>query len=158
MTTSSSGTASSVRTTPGLATSELATSELATFENAVSTAPVNRTHRLYIIAIGIFSVVFLGSAIFGLLDLDGSKAEWSHLKYPWWTFYLLTVGKILGVVAIVSNRSKSLKQLAFAGFLYDLVLAAGAHLAVPEIKVLLPIVVFGIWLFAYVMDKRRFPD
>jgi DoxX-like family len=114
--------------------------------------------RLYWIAIGLFSALFLGSAAFGLLDLDGSKAEWVRLGYPWWTFFFLTAGKVVGVAAIVSNRApRVVKDFAFAGFLYDLLLAGGAHLAVPEVKVVLPIAALGIWGFAFAMDSKRFP-
>ncbi len=117
-----------------------------------------QTARLYWIATGLFCAVFIGSAVFGLLDLDGSRAEWTHLGYPWWTFFLLTAGKIIGVATILTNKApRFIKDYAFAGFLFDLLLALGAHLAVPEIKALLPISVLGIWGFAVTMDNRHFP-
>jgi hypothetical protein len=111
------------------------------------------TARTYWMATGLFSAVFLGSAVFGLLDLDASKGEWVRLDYPWWTFFLLTALKVVGVAVIVSNKAPTfIKDFAFAGFLFDLVLAAGAHLAIPEVKVILPIVVLAVWAFAYRMD------
>lgn len=117
-----------------------------------------QTVPLYRIATGLFSVLFLGSAVFGLVDLDASKAEWLHLQYPWWTFFALTAGKVIGVGVIVSNKfPRFIKDYAFAGFLFDLLLATGAHLAVPEIKVLLPVTCLGLWAFAVMMDNRRFP-
>jgi DoxX-like family len=128
--------------------------------SATTEAPahsMDKTKRLHTIALGLFCALFLGSVVFGLADIDGSKAEWIHLGFPWWSFYALTAGKALGVAAILWNKSKSLKQLAFAGFLYDLLLATGAHLAVPEFKVVLPIVCLALWGFAYVMDQRRYP-
>jgi DoxX-like family len=114
--------------------------------------------RLYWAATGLFSTVFLGSAVFGLLDLDASKAEWIRLEYPWWTFFFLTAGKVVGIAVILSNRlPRVVKDFAFARFLYDLLLAGGAHLARSEVQVLLPIVVLGVWAWAFAMDSKRFP-
>jgi hypothetical protein len=125
-------------------------------KQVVDTDP--RTVRLYWIATGLFSALFLGSAVFGLLDLKASEVEWAHLGYPWWTFFALTIAKVVGVATIVSNRlPRVVKDFAFAGFLYDLLLAAGAHLAIPEVNVALPIAASGIWVFAFIMDSRRFP-
>jgi DoxX-like family len=118
----------------------------------------SQSQRMYWAATGLFSAVFLGSALFGLLDLDASKAEWLRLEFPWWSFFFLTAGKVVGVAVIVSNRlPRVVKDFAFAGFLYDLLLAGGAHLAVPEVNVALPIIVLGIWGWAFVADSRRFP-
>jgi hypothetical protein len=115
------------------------------------------TKRKYQIALGLFSALFLGSAVFGLLEIDASYLEWRHLGYPIWTFYALTIAKVVGVCTILSNRSTRLKQFAFAGFLYDLLLALGAHIAVPEVKLILPLSCLGIWGFAYFMDSKVFP-
>jgi hypothetical protein len=113
---------------------------------------------MYWAATGLFSAVFIGSAVFGLLDLDASKTEWNHLGYPWWTFYALTAGKVVGVATIVSNKlPRIVKDFAFARFFYELLLAGGAHLAMPETKVLLAVGGLAVWAFAFVMDWRRFP-
>jgi DoxX-like family len=112
--------------------------------------------RKYQIAVGLFSALFLGSAVFGLVDIDASYTEWRHLGYPIWTFYALTVAKVIGVATILSNESTRLKQFAFAGFLYDLLLALGAHIAQREVKLILPSGCLAIWGFAYEMDRRVF--
>jgi hypothetical protein len=118
----------------------------------------SKSLRMYWVAIGLFSAVFLGSATFGLLDLNGSKTEWLHLGYPWWTFFALTAGKVVGVATIASNRlPRIVKDFAFAGFFYELLLAGGAHLSIPEVKVLLAVAGLAVWAFAFIMDSRRFP-
>jgi len=50
------------------------------------------------------------------------------LSFPTWLVYPLAIAKILGVIAILSKQSKFLKELAYAGFFYDAVLALTAHL------------------------------
>jgi hypothetical protein len=113
------------------------------------------TIRAYRIAIALFSAMFLGSAIFGLLDLDASKVEWARLGFPWWTFWGLTGGKIVGIAVILAKSPRTLKDFAFAGFLFDLLLAAGAHVEIPESKVILPIGGLVVWTFAFVTDRRH---
>lgn len=115
------------------------------------------TQRQYWVAISLFSLLFLGSAVFGVVDPDGSYGEYRHLEFPAWILYPLSLAKVLGIAAILSNRSRTLKDFAFAGFLYDLLLALGGHIAQQEIKLLLPLVSLGLWAFAFTMDRKMFP-
>ncbi len=119
--------------------------------------PSITTQRLYWIATGLFTALFTGSVIFGLFDLNDSYREFQHLEFPAWSFIFLTVAKVLGLIAVLSNRSQTLKDFAFAGFLYDLLLALGAHIAQQEIKVLLPLLSLPIWAFAFIMNRRMYP-
>ncbi len=114
------------------------------------------TQRLYWIATGLFVLLFGGSIILALSDLGESFREYAHLEFPAWSVYFNTVAKALGLCAILSNQSRTLKDFAFAGFLYDLLLALGGHIAQMEIKVLLPIAGLGIWGFAFYMDRIYF--
>lgn len=54
------------------------------------------------------------------------------LGFPSYIIYPLAMAKILGVVAILSNKSKLLSEWAYAGFFFDFVLAASAHLNVGD--------------------------
>ena len=51
------------------------------------------------------------------------------LHYPSYLVYPLAVAKILGIIAVLSNKSKLLKEWAYAGFFFDAVLAATAHIS-----------------------------
>ena len=55
------------------------------------------------------------------------KGFFQLLGYPTYLIYPLAIVKILGVVAILSNKSKLLKEWAYAGFFFDVILAASAH-------------------------------
>ena len=118
--------------------------------------PVN-TQRLYWIATGLFSLLFIGSSILGFIDPQGAYDEYRHLEFPSWILYPLSLLKALGIVAIISNKSQTLKDFAFAGFLYDLLLALGGHLAQMEIKAWLPIFGLVLWAFAFYMDRVFLP-
>jgi hypothetical protein len=114
--------------------------------------------KLYWIATGLFCLLFTGSILLTFGDLQGSYDEFQRLGFPLWTVYFLGIAKILGLVAILSNKSQTLKDFAFAGFLYDLLLASGAHIAQPEIQVLLAVFGIIIWVFAFVMDRKYYKD
>ncbi len=117
----------------------------------------NSTQRLYWIAIGLFALLFGGSVILSLSDLNESYKEYRHLEFPAWSVFFNLSGKVLGLAAIFYNKSRTLKDFAFAGFLFDLLLALGGHIAQMEIKVLLAVFGLVIWAFAFVMDRKMYP-
>ena len=113
--------------------------------------------RRFQISHGLFCALFIGSVVFGLADLDASYSEYIHLGFSTWSFHVLTVAKVLGVIAITSNRSRTLKDFAFAGFLFDLLLALIGHLVIPEAKALLPAVCLVLWAWTFHTNRNVFP-
>ena len=51
----------------------------------------------------------------------------SFLGFPLWMIYPLAILKILGVVAVLSDKSRMLKEWAYAGFAFDAICAITAH-------------------------------
>ncbi len=116
----------------------------------------NTTRNLYWIATVLFGLLFIGSAILGVVDPQTSYEEYRRLEFPAWILYPLSLLKVLGIVAIVWNGSKTLKNFAFAGYLYDLLLAVGGHIAQQEIQVWVAVFGLVLWTFAFVMDRIYF--
>lgn len=50
-----------------------------------------------------------------------------YLGFPQWMIYPLATLKILGVIAILYNRLRTVKEWAYAGFAFDSVAAICAH-------------------------------
>ncbi|MDX2161181.1 MAG: DoxX family protein [bacterium] len=115
------------------------------------------TVRLYWLATTLFILLFVASIGLTLFDLEGSYASYARLGFPMWAIFFNAIAKILGVIAILHNRSRTLKDFAFAGFLYDLLLAFCAHIALGESDVLLAILGIILWVFAFIMDRKAFP-
>jgi hypothetical protein len=111
----------------------------------------------YWVAMTPFIALFGGSVLFGLADIEASYREFTHLGFPEWSFYFLTIAKALGIVAVLTNKSQVLKDFAFSGFLFDLLLAVSSHTANHEIKFLLPLASLGVWALAFTADRRKFP-
>jgi type IV secretory pathway TrbD component len=112
-----------------------------------------RTRLLYWIAIGLFCFMFVFSAVWSFVDPTGAEIEYRHLEYPTWIVYPLAAAKLLGVIAILTNKSQTLKDFAYAGFLYDLILALGAHISKGEDKVFLAVFGLVLWVAAFAMDR-----
>jgi len=70
--------------------------------------------------------------------------------------YPLAIAKILGVIAILSKKSSTLKEWAYAGFFFDFVLAAAAHLSVGDGEFAPAVVASVVLLVSYFYDKRVF--
>jgi DoxX-like family len=115
------------------------------------------TRTRYLIATGLFVTLFVGSVTLGWLDIAASYKEYTHLGFPKWSFHFLQFAKVAGLIAILSNRSRTLKDFAYAGFLFDLLLALGAHIDKREVKVVLPIVGLAIWGCAFFMNRKVYP-
>lgn len=72
-------------------------------------------------------LIFLLSASMYLMSYEMVQGFFVELGFPIWLIYPLAALKILGVIAIVTKRSYFLKELAYAGFLFDATLATAAH-------------------------------
>lgn len=54
------------------------------------------------------------------------------LGYPSYIIYPLAVAKILGLIAIWTKKSQTLKEWAYAGFFFNLLLAVSSHFYVGD--------------------------
>lgn len=93
----------------------------------------DKTSRIiYWVSTTLMCLLFLFSAGMYFLQNDMASQAFESLGYPTYLVYPLAVVKILGVVAVLSNKSKVLKEWAYAGFFFDAVLAAFAHIKVQD--------------------------
>ena len=71
--------------------------------------------------------IYTFSAQMYLRNPDMVAGFFEMLHYPTNLVYPLAIAKILGIIAVLSNVSKFLKEWAYAGFFFDAVLATLAH-------------------------------
>jgi len=81
----------------------------------------------YWIVTGLFCLLMLAAAAVEIFAFSESVKMLTALGFPLYIAYVLPVTKILGVVAILTRYSNTLKEWAYAGFFFDFVLAALAH-------------------------------
>lgn len=111
------------------------------------------TRVLYIIAIGLLIVLFSVSIWLSVSDPQGTIDEYHKLSFPDWLLIPQASAKLLGLIGVVQRRSRTIKDFAYAGFLYNLLLAFGAHVATRDPQVLLALLGLAIWVFAFAMDR-----
>ena len=106
---------------------------------------------IYGISTTLLCLLFLASAMMYIFNYEYVHGAFVSLGFPTWIIYPLAGLKILGAVTVLTRFSSFLKELAYAGFLYDAVLALVAHTMVgdgdyaPAIIALLLITVS--WIF-----------
>jgi hypothetical protein len=111
---------------------------------------------IYWISTGLLCLMMLGSAGMYIFNHQEVAGIFTKLGFPTYIVYPLAVAKILGVLAILSKQSKTLKEWAYAGFFFDFLLAMSAHLNVGDGGFILPIVAIVLLLVSYFFDKKVF--
>lgn len=87
---------------------------------------------IYRITTGLLTVLMLFSASMYFAQNEMVSETFLKLGFPTFVIYPLAIAKILGLVAIWTNKSSMLKEWAYAGFVFNLLLAAGAHIAIND--------------------------
>ncbi|MEO8074057.1 MAG: DoxX family protein [Acidobacteriota bacterium] len=111
---------------------------------------------IYWIATGLLCLLMLGSAGMYILNHAEIAKVFNQLGYPAYLVYSLATAKILGVITILTKFSKPLKEWAYAGFCYDLLLAAAAHYFSGVPSPLLAIVGLVLLIMSYIFDKKLY--
>ncbi|WP_271782570.1 DoxX family protein [Aquimarina algiphila] len=82
---------------------------------------------VYWIATVALCAIMLYSAQMYFFKTEMIKGFFESFNYPTYIVIPLAVAKLLGIAAILTNRIKWIKEWAYAGFFFDLVLASLAH-------------------------------
>lgn len=92
----------------------------------------NRDLLIYRITTGLVSLLMAFSATMYFVQNEMVSETFLKLGFPTFIIYPLAIAKILGLIAIWTNKSKMLKEWAYAGFVFDLLLATGSHLVAQD--------------------------
>ena len=87
----------------------------------------NKDKWIYRISTGLLTLLMTFSAVMYFTQYDTVSETISGLGFPTFIIYPLAIAKLLGVFAIWSNKTDILKEWAYAGFTFNLLLAFGAH-------------------------------
>lgn len=82
---------------------------------------------LYWVFTALMCGLFLFSAFMYFTKTEMVRGFFTELGFPTWVVIPLAVTKILGIIAVLTNKVKVLVEWAYAGFFFDAVLATGAH-------------------------------
>jgi hypothetical protein len=109
------------------------------------------TARLYWTLIILFGLMMLADGLAGLLHEQNGVTAMKQLGYPIYIMDITGAAKILGALALLQTKYRTLKEWAFAGFVIDFIGAAASVLfagmgmagTIPALVMLA--VIFGIY-------------
>ncbi len=108
---------------------------------------------IYWIATVLLCLLMLMSAGMYILNHQFVAEIFVKLGYPTYIVYPLAIAKILGITAILTKISPTLKEWAYAGFFYDFVLAMAAHLNAGDGGFVTPLIALVLLFVSYISDK-----
>lgn len=96
----------------------------------------------------LFSLAMFMDGIGGVTQQEAGKEVMVHLGYPMYFLIIVGIAKLLGVIAVLQTKFKTIKQWAFAGFTINLYGAFMSRAFVGDgIGLLFPIIVVLVLLF-----------
>jgi uncharacterized membrane protein YphA (DoxX/SURF4 family) len=104
----------------------------------------------------VMALSMLAASITDLIPIPEAVEGFKHYGYPTYLLPVLGIARILGIIAIVSPGFPQLKEWAYAGFVFDVVLAIYSGLAVgdPVTTVIPPAVALVFTLGSYTAYHR----
>ena len=114
-----------------------------------------KTKIIYWIFTGLFLLAMLFSGIGGLIGGESANALMAKLGYPPYLITVLSVAKLLGVLAVATNKFPILKEWAYAGFTFDFLGASISFLATGDkASAISPLVILAVMFVSYVYWKK----
>jgi len=117
---------------------------------------VKHVHALYWVMTLLFVMPQGWAAVQYLVQAPRMSATFSNLGYPAYFMQILGVAKLLGIAAIVTGISPTLKEWAYAGFTIDVCGAFASHLGAGDalLAALVPAGFFFVQLASYSAWRR----
>ena len=106
----------------------------------------------------LLSILLLFSAYMYFFNHEEVEIAFELLGYPTYLIYPMGFLKILAVIAIISSKSRFLKNLAYAGVFYNLLLAFIAHLSQSDGAGFLAFLGLLLLGLSYIFDKALKPN
>ena len=113
-----------------------------------------KTRLFFYISTGLLTLMMIMSAGMYFFNYEQVSAIFSDLGFPTYIIYPLAVAKILGLIAIWSNLSQTLKEWAYAGFFFDFILAFSAHVYAIDGEYMPSLVAIIVLLISYYFEKK----
>ncbi len=109
---------------------------------------------IYYIATALFSGIMLFSISMYLTKTEMIRDAFETMGYPSYLVYPLAIAKILGLIALWYPKFKTIKEWAYAGFFFNVVLAFFAHVMISDGQQLFSILAFLFLTTSYLFYKR----
>lgn len=109
---------------------------------------------IYRVVTGIFTLHMLFTVVVYFFSYEMVAEMFTLLGFPASLIYPIAIAKLLGLIAIWTNKSRILKELAYAGFAIDFVLAASSHLIAGDGGFIAPLIALGLVVASYIFHRK----
>jgi hypothetical protein len=102
----------------------------------------------------LFCFIMLYSATMYFTKYEMVKGFFESLGYPIYLIYPLATLKIIGVITILANFNKTLKEWAYSAFFFEVVLAFFAHYMINDGGEVTALVALVLLILSYIFWKK----
>ncbi|MCT4622425.1 MAG: DoxX family protein [Schleiferiaceae bacterium] len=117
-----------------------------------------RDRIIYFTVTGLFSVLILMGVSQYFFNYEMVAEMFTNIKFPTYLIYGMGVAKLLGVLAIWFSKSDLVKEWAYAGFVFNMILAISAHVNVGDGEFLGSLLALILVITSYVFFRKRRND
>ena len=114
----------------------------------------NKNLIIYRIATGIFTLLVVAGASQYFFNHAVVKEMFESIQYPTYLIYPMGAIKFLGIVTIWLSKSKILKEWAYAGFVFNFLLAISAHLNVNDGAYVPAVIALVCVIASYIYNRK----
>ncbi len=112
---------------------------------------------LFWVSTSLLTLIMLFSVYNYFFNYEAISGFYENMGYPTYLIYPLAIAKLLGLLAVWGNFSKSLKEWAYAGFFFNTVLAFFAHIMISDGQQMGAAIAFVMVLTSYFTGKTVRP-
>ncbi len=116
---------------------------------------MGKTNKIiYWIVTSLLSLMMIASSLMYLFKTEEVTEVFVNLGYNGRIVIPLALLKITGIITIITNFSKTLKEWAYFGFFLDFILALEAHLSANDGGHYIAIMALALGLISYIYNKK----
>lgn len=111
---------------------------------------------IYWVVTILFALSMIGDAFGGITEQMQGQVVLKHLGYPIYNMPMYGVAKLLGAIAILQPKFKTIKEWAYAGFTFNFLSAIISRIIVGDgiADLIPPFVIMGIMFASYFLWKK----
>ena len=111
---------------------------------------------LYYVSTGLFSALMLFSVFNYFANTEVVANMFDGFGYPSYLIYPLAIAKLLGLLTLWFGSNKTLKEWAYAGFFFNVILAFFAHYMIGDGEQMGAIIACVLLIISYWSYKKWF--
>ncbi|MGJ8739029.1 DoxX family protein [Zobellia laminariae] len=117
---------------------------------------MKKDKTVYWLSTTLLCLLFIMGAMMYIFNYPRAESFFINLGFPTWIIYPLATLKIIAPIVILVRKSLFLKELAYAGFVFDALLALVAHLMVRDGEYLFAILALFFTVISWIYDRKVF--